>query len=138
MRPTSVAWFERLLLSALAVDLINNLMSWYRPAADLSARGLASNSLVALGFSILPPALGLVLWYFVTRRASNVARWVTTIFVIFGTIGFVVTACSVNGAISRSMFVVAAMAELLKLAAVFCLFAASAAAWFDRQHRPLQ
>lgn len=132
MRPASIVMFERLILAALAIDLVNNLASWYRRDIAAPAAGPAPSPASGLAIGLLSPLLGLILWYFVARRGSTVARWLTTILVALGAAGFVALAVKGVPAESRTMFVVGAVAELLKVAAVVCLFAASASAWFAR------
>ncbi|WP_404710335.1 hypothetical protein [Sphingomonas sp. MMS24-J13] len=136
MRPAPILWFERLMLLALAIDLLNNLAAWHGFAAGLAARGLTPNPIVVFLLCIASPALGLVLWYFVTRRASVVARWIVTILVLLGTLGFIATALRNPGAFGQTTFLVAALAELLKLAAIACLFQPAAAGWFARRGPP--
>lgn len=137
MRPAAIQRFERLLLLALAIDLINNLTAWNQTTANLSARGLPSSPVLVFAISTLPAVIGLILLYFIARRKSNSARWITTILVVLGTVGFAATAFKGTGSVLRPLFIVAAVAELLKLAAVVCLFTASATAWFARKQRPI-
>ena len=126
MRPKSVAWFERLIIFALAIDLLNNLLDWQ------GATGEQQRSIGGLIMAFLSPALGIVLWYLVTRKASNIARWLITIFVLLGVAGFAFVFASLRGEELRTFLWIAASAEGIKLIAVGCLFSASASAWFSR------
>lgn len=130
IRPRPILWFERLLLLGLAIDLINNLAVWRAAVAAPASAGPAQSPGLILIAGVLPPAIGLLLWYLVARRASNVARWVTSILVMLGTIGFAVALARGGGEAQRAPFLVAAFAELLKLAAVGFLFMPAAASWF--------
>lgn len=136
MRPASIVLFERLILAALAIDLVNNLAVALRPPAAGAAASVASSAGPAAGIALAlaSPLLGLILWYFVARRGSNIARWLTTILVALGTAGFVGLAFRGIPTEARTMVAVGAFAELLKVAAVVCLFTGPASAWFAR-HR---
>jgi hypothetical protein len=133
MRPTPILWFERLMLLALAIDLLNNLAAWNGFAAGLVARGLTPNPVFIALLSIASPALGLILWYFVARRASVIARWIVTILVLLGTLGFIATGLRNPAVFGETTFIVATFAELLKLCAILCLFQPGTAAWFARR-----
>ena len=80
MRPQSIIRFEQIFFAAIAVSLLNTLMSFGATEAQLandpsSAQlGLGSGFLIAtLAFSI---GIMLLLWFFIARRASNVAKWI--------------------------------------------------------------
>jgi hypothetical protein len=130
-RPAPIDWFWRLMLIALATDLVNNLVLLNAGAPAPAAR---MGPGAGLALALLSPALGLLLSYFVARRGSNIARWLTIVLVVLGCIGFVVTAVSKGASGTQANFVVAAAAEVIKQAAVSCLLAPAAAAWFAR-HR---
>jgi hypothetical protein len=125
--PKSISWFGALLAAALAIDLINNLSSWPGSHLTINSRGLL------LGLSLLSPALGLVLWYLVTVRASNVARWITAVLVVLGAAGFLFTLARHAADGIAPVLLIGAAAELLKLVAVCFLFTPSARRFFGIQ-----
>ncbi len=128
----SIVWFQRALFTALAIDLVNNLWRLREPPTMLASKGLQPSPAVILGVSVLSPLIGVILWYFVARKRSNVARWIMTVLVVLAVIGFAARGFRDVDVITRPVFWIAAFAELLKVAAVSCLFRASAAGWFTR------
>jgi hypothetical protein len=132
MRPKAIRWFEYLLFTAIAIDLVNNLASWSTLSAHIVAKGGTPNPAIMLLLALASPALGVAFWYLIARRGSNAARWIVTVLVVLGTIGFALTSARALTGTSLPMFVIAAFAELLKLAAVGLLFTTGAARWFVR------
>ncbi len=112
-------------------DLVNNLVVWRTVAASSPAGANSSPGLILIA-GLVPPAIGLVLWYLVARRASNIARWIVTMLVILGTIAFTVALARGSEETRSAPFLIAAAAELLKLGATGFLFTPSAKGWFAR------
>jgi len=132
MRPRSIVAFERLLVVALALDLLINLASWSAFPAQLAAKGLPTSPVLILLLCLFSPALGAVFLYFVGRRGSNVARWILTVLVALGVVGFVVILAADFRAAATPLFAATATSEVLKVIAVTRLFTAEAARWFER------
>lgn len=133
MRPRSIILFERALWTALALDLVNNLTTWPKLAARLAASGVAPNPLLLFAACAASPAIGLLLWYFIARRASIVAKWILTVLVAFAVAGFGYVLAHPVAPGARALLALAALAELLKVFAVTRLFTADAAPWFARR-----
>ena len=81
MRPASIVNFERLYLGALVVGLINTVITWETTLAEVKAQPGVENMgssifYITLAIGFLIPVL---LWYFVARRASVVAKWILTV-----------------------------------------------------------
>lgn len=81
IRPTSIIQFERFYVAAIGVDAINTVLSWTarEERALLEPQMLGNATLpvmTAIGF-----AIALLLWFFIARRGSAIAKWVLTIFV---------------------------------------------------------
>lgn len=130
LRPTSIIWFERFLLTALAIDATNNLASWNSLSTNLVAKGMSPNAILLLLMCLAAPTVGLLFWYFVARRASNLARWILTILVVLGGIGFVAVLLHRDAGDQPGILFIAALAELLKVLAVALLFTEKSAGWF--------
>jgi hypothetical protein len=80
-RPNSIIQFERFYLAAIGVDVVNTVLSWSEreERALLTPQMFGSATLpltTALGFGI-----AVLLWFFVARNGSMIAKWVVTIFV---------------------------------------------------------
>ncbi|MCW6530697.1 hypothetical protein NED98_10600 [Sphingomonas sp. MMSM20] len=137
MRPKAIRWFERFLLAALLVDLANNISSRSAIAASKSARAFLYNEITISIVSIIPVAVGIFFWFLISKKRSNVARWILTTLVVCGILGFAATFLQNTNIASQRMFFIAAMAELLKIVAVACLFFPEASGWFAREQRPI-
>ena len=129
-RPPSILWFERLYLGGVAVNLTNTLVNWSslqeQVAATPNSELLPSwfmGATIAIGIGI-----SLLLWYFVARRGSVVAKWIVTIFFALGLIGILRTLGADMAAPGTGIFAVAVLA--LQAGAVFMLFRPDTKAWF--------
>ena len=129
MKPKSIAWFERALLTALAIDLVNNLVSWTDVAEGMAAAGMAPSPLAALAAAFAPSAIGLLFWYFIARRRSRAAKWLLTLLVALGTAGFVAILARETDLIGHPMLILAGISEAMKIFAVTRLFTREAKDW---------
>lgn len=130
MRPASILAFQRLLFAAVAIDLVNNLLSSDRIAARLVAAGHDASPLLVLAICLASPLVGLLFWYLVARRRSRTARLILSILVAAGAAGFAVKALQ-PAPLADRLFVMGLLGELLKLIAVSRLFTADARRWFE-------
>lgn len=134
-RPRSIVQFERLYLGAWLLGLLNTVLNWGRMmnAARVSAgasqisEGFTSNIMIAstVGGSIIT----LLLWYFVARRASDIAKWIVTVFFGIALMSFLwgIAAGTVGVGVPVIVSVVALVVQGL---AVVMLFRPDARAWF--------
>jgi hypothetical protein len=133
MRPQSIVLFEKVYLAAIVLGVINTVMSWSlvtQAASDpaLQKTGVASGLLVgALIIGILIP---LLLWYFIARRASNVAKWIYVVLLAFGVLGFL-RGLSVPNAPGGLTLVIGALSLALQVWAGVLLFKPDATAWLE-------
>lgn len=132
MRPQSIVWFERLYLAAFALMVVNTILSWDANAAALAANGTARDipgyQYWTTGIGLLIPPL---LWFFIARRGSAVAKWILLVLVVIGLIGvgYIVTSGRATFGL-RGLLGYAAMA--LQVAAAAMLFRPDADAWFGK------
>ena len=124
MRPTSIVLFERLFLLSLAIALVNGFLQYDALVAQvgndpaLAQLGWGSGAiLVVMAISLLIP---LLLWYFIARRASNIAKWILVVMTLLdaGQLG------SLAGIASLAV-------TILQLVAIVLLFRADARAWLS-------
>lgn len=134
MRPASIVQFERLFLGALALDALVYALTW---SQDVAAGAKAYPQLAAsvpatLACVIIAGlAIGVLLWYFVTRRASVVAKWIIAGWFVVGTM---MLALSLFRGISFALPVVIGWAAYaLRAWSVSYLFKPDAEAWFTRK-----
>lgn len=130
MRPSSIIDFERAYLASLALGVVNTAINWQlvTKAFDdpaLKTLGVGPGVLVgALAFSM---AISLLLWFFIARRASTVAKWIYVVFMAFGVIGIISNLAILP---LNAQMVLNLVAQLLQLYACLLLFRPDAKAWF--------
>lgn len=137
MRPQSIRIFEALYLLSIAIGLLVTIITWddmlanimSDPQASALGEGFAQGSMmvgvaIGIGFPLL-------LWYFVARRGSNLARWVLVAFTL---IGLAFSGLSLAGADAPQGLSLASVlsTSLLQIGALVMLFRPDAAAWFNR------
>lgn len=125
-RPRPVILFERLSLGALAIGFVGSLFVWPEIAAQMPR---AVTVVVAVQALFLFLYAGLVLM--ISRRRSNVARWILTVLLVLGTIsslGDVAADIAISPLATALNFVQLAMLG----AAVLLTFNAAARPWFAR------
>ena len=130
-RPVSIIRFEQLYLAGFAVGVINTVVSWSaaqeRAAASVALFGPAFLPIAtAIGFAIT-----LLLWYFIARRGSAIAKWIATVFAAFAAIGLVIGIIGLLGGASLSLTTgLGFVSSLLQIGAVTFLFRPDTRAWF--------
>jgi hypothetical protein len=134
MRPESIRWFERVYIGRiiLGVSLSLYLMWWrvkmlgYFPSLD---RGIGLRWLVSLVGGCVVQFL---LFYFIARRASTVAKWIFVVLTVIGVIPVFLLVIAPN-------FLPAAlkMGPLfgvgLDFTMIMLLFQPDSRAWFERR-----
>ena len=133
MRPKSIELFEKVFLGAFAIGLVNTVMSWSQVDALLAdprmrAAGVGSGTLMfVVVVGILIP---LLLWYFIARRASNVAKWIYVVLAALGLFGFLSSLA--NPLAPKGLVTVLGLVTVgLQVYAAWLLFRPDAAAWLD-------
>ncbi len=77
MRPQSIKMFDMLFLASLAIGLVNAFVSYETTMAELAATGFGMGfflSIMAFSYGVV-----LLLWFFISRQASNIARWILVV-----------------------------------------------------------
>ena len=133
MRPQSIELFEKVYLASIAIGLVNTVLSWSQVDAMLAdprmqAAGVGTGTLVfAVVIGILVP---LLLWYFIARRASNVAKWIYVVLTAVGLFGFL--SAVANPMVAKGLVtVLGAAATGLQVYGAWLLFRPDAAAWLE-------
>ena len=133
MRPQSIELFEKVYLGAIALGLVNTFLSWNQVNAMLDdprmqAAGVGSGTLMfGLIVGILIP---LLLWYFIARRASNVAKWIFVVLIALGLFGFLSSLA--NPLVPKGLLtVIGAATVALQVYGAWLLFRPDAVAWLD-------
>ena len=130
MRPTSIKLFEILFLAGMLMSIASTWLGW--DAVTSQARAQADGAQVSdtffLVFTAIAYAVPLILWYLVARRASNIAKWILTIFFV-AQAAFMLISLS-RGAMPASLVDYLGLAVFVLVAvAIAMLFRADARAW---------
>lgn len=133
-RPASILTFERCYLGAWLLGLVNLALTWGArvETASIGAGGAMSSGTLAgtlIAGVVVGGIIALVLWYFVARRASTVAKWIVVVFYVFGVLG--ILANLARGTFAPGLGGVLEIVGLvLQTIAVVMLFRPDAKAWF--------
>jgi uncharacterized membrane protein len=127
VRPASVVNFERVVLLTLALGAANAVLTWDALVAGFAARGLGPSFVV--GAHVAGGALILALLWMMSRRRSDVARW---IYVALTVAGILVTlfAITPNDSGAPILLVIEVLQMLLSLISLWLLFRPDAQGWF--------
>ena len=135
-RPQSIIWFERFYLGSLALGIVDTVANWSKSQAEV----VASPGAALLPTWFMPLAvsisifIGFLLWYFVARRASVVAKWINVIFFGLALIALPQTFSRVStGADSPLQALASLIVYALNGAAVWMLFRPDTKPWFDKK-----
>lgn len=136
-RPASIVTFERCYLGAWIVGLANTALNWTTTVDQLTANPAVANlgasfaSTVLVGSIAVGAALTLILWYFVARQGSVVAKWIVTILFAFGLATFLFGLAMGRIGIGPGIVVTVVTLALQGLA-VAMLFRPDTRGWFGR------
>jgi hypothetical protein len=87
-KPQSIVRFERFYWASVLIGLVNTVLNW-----GASRAALATNPMLADATWLLPVmqlvgfGISILLWVFIVRRPSVVAKWVLVVFAAFGAFG---------------------------------------------------
>ncbi|MEI9851343.1 MAG: hypothetical protein WDN24_11450 [Sphingomonas sp.] len=83
MRPQSIVHFDIVFFIIQATSIVVQALTWSQTLEQvtLSSGGAAPGAPIAafvIGSAVVGYAINLLLWYFISRRASAVAKWIYT------------------------------------------------------------
>jgi hypothetical protein len=133
MRPPSIVLFEKVFLAAIVLGLINSLLFWGSMTEVLDDPAMKAAGM-GTGFMLVSVVIGttisLLLWYFIARRASNVAKWIFVVILALGVFGMVANIA--NPAVPKGAQLVGGFVSLLlQLYAGWLLFKPDAKVWLE-------
>lgn len=138
-KPPSIVNFERCYIGAWIVGVLNTILGWRVTAAMMAGNpqmermgpGFFSTALVVgVLFSAL---ITFLLWYFVARRHSVVAKWLVTALFAFGLVSFLASLARGTATMPGLTLVLGLVSLILQGTAVYMLFRPDARVWFDEQ-----
>ncbi len=133
MRPESIVMFERLYLGALALGVVNLALSWSSTqeymANDpaVAAAGLGSGFFIST--TLMGFAIPLLLWYFIAKRGSNIAKWILVVLFGFGLISMLFSFSTMMAMRGTIGLIGVLLLTALQAGAVYMLFKPDAVAW---------
>ena len=133
MRPASIVNFERLYWVAIVLGLVTIYLSW---DAIMAAMQVQPGIQVGPGFVIMMTVVGLavqlLLWYFISRRPSVVAKWIFVGLFAFNVLGVIFNAMT-GAALSDITMVLTVLALMLRGLAAWMLFRPDARIWLGEE-----
>lgn len=135
-KPDSIILFDRLFLGSLILGALNFLFAWKETSEKLASAPEFAATGFGTGFLIATFAIGmiinLIIWYFISARASKIAKWILTVFFVLGLLSML---SNLNNPLGPQgiLLGVAIVITIVQAAAVYMLFRPDAIAWFDRK-----
>ncbi len=131
-RPISIIWFDRLFWASILTSFLTTAFAWNDMMAELEREAAGIRSATAVGITVAILAITLVilgaLWFGITRRASNVAKWIYVVLTGLGTLSTIASLFDPNS-LSGMWLLGTLLSTALSVASVICLFRADAVAW---------
>lgn len=132
-KPPSIVRFEQFYWASVILGLLNTALNWNTSRATLAANPLLANATWFLPLmQIIGLAIAVLLWVFIVRRPSVVAKWVQVVFAAFGAFG-VLSALFLVG-VGRAplslQLAIGLIGNILYVAAAVMLFKPDAKVWF--------
>jgi len=134
MRPRSIQLFEKALFAALAINLVSTVINWGSITAivgDPRLAGLELGHGFVLATVVLSFVIYLVLWWFIARRASVVAKWLFVALTALGVLNFVQVLAD-SELIVGMVPLLGMVVLVLQVYAAWLLFRPDATAWLER------
>jgi hypothetical protein len=135
MRPKAIVFFEFFYVAAIAIGIIQrfaSLPSTVRTFATLNSDiGIeASPASLVYGTMAITFFFYVVLWFFIARRASKLAKWIYVGIFVFASTMNVLAAARGNVSANPAILVFL-LVSIIQAAAVAALFTPHAREWFD-------
>lgn len=134
IRPKSIELFERCYLGGWAVGVVNTLMTWTAVSDD--PRIVEASEVIGSWYLPTMTAIGLaiplILWFFIARKGSVVAKWIMVVLTAIGVIGLALS-------FARGEYpagipgILGLIGVTLNIAAAAMLFRPDARPWFGER-----
>ena len=137
-RPRSITIFEIAYLAALAVNLAGPFLIWPALTAGVAERArVGANAAgmvngILIGGILIAAVLGVLLWWFVARRGSIVAKWIAVMLLGYSLVSSALGLAQVEGAFDF-MRALAVLSMVFTAVALAALFMPDARGWFGQE-----
>jgi hypothetical protein len=135
-KPPSIARFEQFYWASVFLGLINTGLNWRTSQAALTANPtLASMPWLLPAMQVIGLVIAVLLWFFIVRRPSVVAKWVQVVFAGFGVLAIVsaVVLIALGRSALNAQLVLGLVANILYVVAAVMLFKPDAKTWFGEE-----
>lgn len=138
MRPKSIAAFDWLFLGAqLAAALVSPFTFEKSAEAWKSNPALAAFGGTVETFLIVSLVIGfgiqLTLWYFISRRASNTAKWILVVLTALSVLSLISLLLNPASGSASAPNPLGIVLYILNFAAIYCLFRQDAVTWLESE-----
>ncbi len=141
MRPSSIISFERLYLASVVLGLLGGIWAWLH-WTDMMPGGTppqmaAMMPTIMAGGIVFSLIVDLLLWFFIARRGSEVAKWIYVVLFAVAVAG-VLRSLLGGGHVELPglVCIVALLRVLVEAACAWLLFRPGANAWFKGDRAP--
>lgn len=135
-RPHSIELFDRVFFSALALSVLGIVLFFDSNLRALEAEPafaqLGFGAAFLIGITAISAGILLLLWYFISRKASSIAKWLLVALTAIGLPGSISALTTSSGL----QLVLTAAVLILQVLAIVLLFRADARAWFKAKGQP--
>ena len=135
MRPASIVMFERLFFASLVLSVVSFIIGYdamtEQMANEPTLQQVGIGSGLMVGTMVASLTIYLLLWFFIARKASSVAKWILVALLALSVIAL---PAMLMGPWDLRMILGLAVYALEVVAAVF-LFRPDAGAWFKGEVR---
>jgi uncharacterized membrane protein len=131
-RPQSVTMFERLYAIVIGIGVVNAAFRWSSIKMAVGAQtetAMLSSWFLPVTF-LFGIAINILLWFFIARRGSNVARWIYVVLLAFGLIGVVMSLVRGTMFIDPVGGAISGVSTTLSVICAWLLFRPDANRWF--------
>ena len=140
MRPYSMTVFDRIYWAMIVIGLLGGAVNWQAAMTTITTNpglGMLGNGAVMgilIGSVLLGLVINVLLWYFISRRVSNTARWIWVVLAAIGLPGSlrIIFAGNTQITLPGAGRAIVAINIVLQIAAAVMLFRAESRAWFAR------
>ena len=138
-RPASIVRFEQFYIASYVVGLVNLALTWSTLRVEDAASEAKFGPYYVIVLTILGLAIPVLLWYFIARRGSVVAKWILTVFTAIAVLFMLFSILMLVRGTSVSPLpqMLGVIATLLQATAVYFLFRPDTAGWFGEQSHPV-
>ncbi|PVE59715.1 hypothetical protein DC429_04820 [Arthrobacter sp. TPD3018] len=139
IKPPSIARFEQFYWASVILGLINTALNWKTSQALIAANPvLAGASWIVPVTQLIGLLIAVLLWFFIVRRPSVVAKWIQVVFAALGAFGIASALFMLAmGRVPVTIQVVLGLvANILYIAAAVMLFKPDAKEWLGEGRDP--